>query len=378
MRDGAALRRGGGDNAAGHPLSRPAPKYPMAKHRFHEIDLLRGIACLMVVLYHYLHRGQAAGWIATSAEPWADALARYGYLGVHLFFIISGFVIFMSAEGGSARQFAASRVARLYPAFWVAAPLTAAVAWLFHADTFTVGPGQLLVNLTMAPHWFGVDFVDGAYWSLAVELQFYLLVGAALSLGWLHHAERLVAVWLLVAVADAWRPMWPVEFWLAAKWAPLFCAGICAYRIRTQGASAARFGLFAVAYLLALYQAIHAALWPGPGESAGSSALVIGVLVTAFHALFVAIAFGRLRLPSNGLAVWAGLLTYPVYLLHQNIGYVLLAALQPFVPPLAVRVLIVIAVVVAAAWAAVRWIERPLARRLRRWIDAPPVRPATA
>lgn len=352
----------------------------MTKERFHEIDVLRGLACLMVVVFHYLHRGPEAGWITARASPLVDGLARYGYLGVHLFFIISGFVIFMSAEGATTRRFAASRVARLYPAFWFAAPLTALVAWLAASETFKVQLLQLAVNLTMAPHWFGVEFVDGAYWSLAVELHFYLLVALALATGLLARAEWLVGGWLLLSAANAVRPMFPLEFWLDAKWAPLFSAGICAYLIRTRGANVVRLGLFSVAYLLALgYTALPLLVAArAPGAASGDNPWVVAAAITLFFALFTGIALRLWQLPASRLSVWAGLLTYPVYLLHQNIGYITIEALQEWVAPLGVRAALVGLMIGGIAWVCVRCVEQPLAPRLKRALDAPRPSPRVA
>lgn len=350
----------------------------MSKHRYHEIDLLRGVACLMVVAFHFLYRGQKAGWI-DDAPPAAVALAAsYGYLGVHLFFIISGFVIFMSAESGTVRAFAASRAARLYPAIWVAAPLTALVAATFSSPHFQVSWSTVLVNMTLAPHWFGVEFVDGAYWSLAVELHFYILVALALAAGWMHRAEWLIAGWLLLAGANLVRPMFPLEFWAAVKWAPLFCAGACAYLIRSRGSSGVRLALLAAAYLLAMAATVGPTLHPAPGDPHAASPVVTGGLVTLFHLIFLAIAFDRWRLGPSVFATWAGLLTYPVYLVHQNIGYVLLDALRPAIDSFAGRLDLVSAVIAVLAWAIVVAIERPLSATLRQALAPRRHGPATS
>ena len=352
---------------------------PMPKHRYNEIDLLRGIACLMVVAFHYLHRGQLDAWLTSAPSPAVESVARYGYYGVHLFFIISGFVIFMSAEGSTTRQFAASRVARLYPAFWIAAPLTALVAWLTASLFFKVQLSQLLINMTMAPHWFGVDFVDGAYWSIAVELHFYILVGLALSLGCLSRAEWLIGSWLVVSAINAVRPTYPLEFWLNAKWAPLFCAGICAYLIRARGRTPPRIVLFATAYLLAMYYSLAPLieLAPGPAKASRDSPWVVGAAITMFHALFVLIAADRWRVPASKLSVWLGLTTYPVYLLHQNIGYMLIESLRDRVEPFGLRVALVFAMIVLAAWLIVRHVEQTLSPRIRGSL-APKRVPSTA
>ena len=176
-----------------------------ATPRFHQIDFLRGLACLAVIAFHFLHRGQAGGWLTEPTWQWLQPLAALGHLGVHLFFIISGFVILMTARGATVRSFVASRVSRLYPAFWVGVLLTWLVAWATHSERFAVTPGQALVNLTMVPQWVQIEFVDGAYWSLAVELQFYLMVIALLYFGQMRRVETWMAVWLVIASVNAVR-----------------------------------------------------------------------------------------------------------------------------------------------------------------------------
>lgn len=128
-----------------------------ASPRFHQIDFLRGIACLSVIAFHFLHRGQQGGWLVEGTWPWLQPFAALGHLGVHLFFMISGFVILMTAQGATVRGFIASRVSRLYPAFWVGVLLTALVAWATHSEAFAVTPGQVLANMTMVPQWVQVD-----------------------------------------------------------------------------------------------------------------------------------------------------------------------------------------------------------------------------
>lgn len=336
-------------------------------HRFHELDLLRGIACVLVLLFHYLYRAQAAHWLTDQASPWIADAARFGYLGVHLFFIISGFVIFMSADGAAPRDFVASRVGRLYPAFWVAAPLTALVALLMGSTTFAATPSQLAVNLTMVPQWFGVKYVDGAYWSLAVELQFYLLVWLSLVTGWIQRPERLLAAWLALATLVAIRPIYRLEFWLDANWAPFFTAGICCYLIRQRGVTRARLALLAWAFLLCVYfVCLQPMRKPDHAAWTVSDAVVAGALLTVFFAAFLLIAFNRWRVAASPLTAWAGALTYPVYLLHQYIGYLLIEAPGWRAVPFGLRVAITTALVLAAAWAVNRFVERPLGPWLRR------------
>lgn len=193
--------------------------------RSHEIDLLRGAACASVVLFHFLYRGQQDDWITDRVGPLLSEIARYGYLGVDLFFIISGYVVFSSAQGVSVRGFVASRVARLYPAYWVAVCMTAGLAWALASPLFSVSPRDVLINLTMLMHLLplrlGVELVDGAYWSLAVELQFYLLTVVVLWTGTMARIEGLLAGWLLLSLVVFVRRMYLPTLWLALDWAAL-------------------------------------------------------------------------------------------------------------------------------------------------------------
>jgi peptidoglycan/LPS O-acetylase OafA/YrhL len=341
--------------------------------RFYQIDFLRGLACLAVVAFHFLHRGQEGGWLTERTWPWLQPLAALGHMGVHLFFMISGFVILMSAEGVAVRGFIASRVSRLFPAFWVGVLLTALVAWGSGSQAFAVTPMQVLVNLTMVPHWFRVEFVDGAYWSLAVELQFYLMVIALLHFGQMRRVEWWIAAWLLLSSVNALRPMYPLEFWLAVRWAPLFAAGMLFYRISRKGWNGQRYLLLLWAFSLSLWYGWSGAIGAKLGREAVALGLPLQVVLclVLFHGVFLAIVSGRWTMRASPLVHWFGVLTYPVYLLHQNIGYIALMA------PLAawqalefhLRVLVVMAVVVGVSWVVNRWIERPLSRRLRVLVD---------
>src|SRR5579859_2983882 len=107
------------------------------KSRIAELDLLRFIAALSVVLYHYGHPVDL-GSLAQVTE--------FGFLVVPLFFMISGFVILWTATKKNAVEFVASRLSRLYPTFWVCVLLTAAT---LYATDQRVTAAQVLANLTM-------------------------------------------------------------------------------------------------------------------------------------------------------------------------------------------------------------------------------------
>jgi len=343
-----------------------------ATHRFHELDFLRGMACISVLAFHFLSRGPRHQLMPGLDFPLLEPIAHFGYLGVQLFFVLSGFVIMMSAEGATARSFAASRVSRLYPGLWIAATLTAGAAWLLGDSRFQASGTEFLVNLSMVPAWFGIPYVDGAYWSLGCELHFYILVWLTIRLGLLSRFEQLMACWLLISTVNAIRPIWPVEFWLNAKWAPFFVAGGVFYQVRRHGFSPFRLGLLGAAFALAAFYTG----WDGPAEAAVGAAplarLTVQVsAVVAIFALFWLIATGRFQMRASPFVYYAGVLTYPLYLIHQNLGFMLYERLHRVTGMVIVPLVLMLAILLALSWGIHALVERPFGGRLRRWLARP-------
>jgi peptidoglycan/LPS O-acetylase OafA/YrhL len=336
-------------------------------HRFHEIDLLRGVACAAVVMFHYLSHGPRVGWMVPTTAPMLENIARYGYLGVHLFFVISGFVILMSAQSATPREFVASRVARLYPALWMGASITAGTAWLLSAQEFSISLQHYLANLTMFPHWLKVPYVDGAYWSLAVEVHFYLYVWLAMQLKQMHRLEWLLIAWLGVSALNLIRAAWPIEFWLNAKWAPLFVAGGTFFLIRTKGWSTRRGVLLLASWILATQYAVR-------GASTDNPWIVAGV-ITIIYAAFLGIAFDAWRLPRSHLTVMAGTLTYPVYIIHQFFGAMAYEQIYQLGNSAGAALGLTTLLVVIIGWAMHRFVEKPLGPRLRKLIEGDSIKP---
>jgi peptidoglycan/LPS O-acetylase OafA/YrhL len=110
--------------------------------RYSELDTIRGIAALMVVLYHYSVR----------YEYPVNPLISFdiGKYGVQLFFIVSGFVIILTLnKTAHAIDFIVFRFSRLYPAYWVAIIVTFSTAYLFTLPGREVGIDASIINLSM-------------------------------------------------------------------------------------------------------------------------------------------------------------------------------------------------------------------------------------
>ena len=152
--------------------------------RLELLDYSRFFAAIIVVLYHYTFNGIANGKIASLEH--IDSLiefTKYGYVGVELFFMISGFVIFNSAKNRTPSQFAISRALRLYPSYWFAVFFTSIFALYWGGDLMSVYPIQIIANFTLLQNYLNIGHVDGVYWTLVYEIAFYALVFFLLILG---------------------------------------------------------------------------------------------------------------------------------------------------------------------------------------------------
>ena len=327
---------------------------PPAGGRFAELDVFRGIAALTVVLYHYLFRFDQLYELETlSVEGlW---LGRYG---VHFFFLISGFVICWSLSNARGlAAFALSRFSRIYPAYWVAVIATFSIVALAGLPGREVGFGAFVFNLTMLQDFFYVPRVDRAYWTLTVELTFYFWIVLAYLAGQLHRAEYLfLPLMLLGALVHLGLVELParVALVLLVKHANLFGAGIVFFRLHESGRAptARRLAL----WYLPLSAAINFAIYP----------FVDALFVGSFYLVFLLALSGRLRGLCRAPLLWLGGISYSLYLLHQNIGYVIIRGVESWTGSERIGIAAAVALVLLAADLLTRTVERPAARRLRR------------
>ncbi|NUO59007.1 MAG: acyltransferase [Hamadaea sp.] len=293
----------------------------------HVLDYLRFVAAAVVLAFHYTFNGINNGKIASLDTYWPiTPVTQYGYLGVDLFFLISGFVILNSARNKTARQFAVGRAVRLYPAFWAAVLVTAAVTVAFgHVNGLTVTPKQVAINLTMVPSLLGAPLVDGVYWTLLFELEFYALVFLLLLAGQGRRLGAFLPWWAFGMLAVSLIvPQYAGLPGLGGYFA-LFAGGALIAEIRHHGPSVLRVaGLVASAATALPHAARHAhelEVATRVDFSETTAAVLVGVCYLAILSMCLP-RVAAVRLPA---AVLLGALTYPLYLVHAHIGYMMLS-----------------------------------------------------
>jgi peptidoglycan/LPS O-acetylase OafA/YrhL len=296
----------------------------MTKERFYEIDLLRFLAALSVVLFHYTFRGYAADDMSPLEFPYLGHFFKYGSLGVDLFFIISGFVILLTAYNRDAISFTISRMIRIYPAYWFSVTLTAAVIFLFGNGIFDIELTQYLANLTMVHGYFDVRHVDGVYWSLLIELKFYFLIFVLIIFKQIKHITIYLYPWLFISFIHHFYPLsGAAAFFLIPDWAAYFIAGAAFYLIRLQGHSVNKYVLIVASYILACLNAVDGVPNANTHFNAEFSATTIVFIISCFYLIFLLISAKKTHWINKPHFTFIGALTYPLYLIHQNIGFII-------------------------------------------------------
>jgi peptidoglycan/LPS O-acetylase OafA/YrhL len=320
------------------------------------LDMLRLLAALLVVCYHIFffswveRRGDGGISDAVNAQlSYVPAMpyTSWGWVGVDLFFVISGYVILMSSQGKRARDFAIGRFSRLAPALLcfstltliivlaahLTSPQAAVLAWVRTIILFPVGP-----------------WIDGVIWTLTIEAIFYFGIFLVL----LHRRDR-IALYsraALAVISVFWLAVFCNEtiggFGHAGAWlenfaesykarvvllstGPFFLLGMFAFEAQRSGLNKGLALCGAAAFLCCL-MALHATAINMEGTVVFHASWLVPMSV--WTGLVICCGFSiwweRRRPPGRRVRIVArqlGLMTYPLYLVHDIPGGLVLGFL---------------------------------------------------
>lgn len=337
--------------------------------RLYEIDLLRIFAACSVMLYHYLF-STYANVLSPLGFAAPSLLARYGYLGVDLFFMISGFVVMLTAWNRTPVSFVISRVVRLYPAYWVAVTLTAVVSVLLGAGRFPIGAIQYLANLTMLNSLADLENIDVVYWTLWAEVRFYLII---LAMTFFTITKRRVSIvawtWLgLTVLYELGVLPASTDLLLNTQYSHYFIAGMTLCMIYRFGPRWSWSALVALCGANALYRGAQFADDVGSRYHTVIRTPVVIVAILLIFGVMVAVALRRTAGLARPWFAALGALTYPLYLVHAHIGFIIFERLGDWVN----KYLLVagtMAAMIGLAYLINRLVEEPLAPLLRRRLE---------
>jgi peptidoglycan/LPS O-acetylase OafA/YrhL len=341
----------------------PKPNDRSDQSRVPGLDLLRLVAVAAVVFYHYGFWGPASNGVPQVALPYFASYAQYGFLGVPIFFTISGFVIAYSAEGRTPVGFAIARFSRIYPTFLFCMTLTFATILLLGGTTFEVNFAQWFANLFVAAPALGQSYVDTSYWSLVIEIVFYAWVAAFLALGLFpRRIDAIILVWLGITFANELTIDAPIfEKIFIADDSGFFAVGLLIYEYYRGRRDLKLYSILALSVGTSVSQAIHKL--ERLGVHTGGSfdvRIVAAICLLSIAVIFLATRIRRLPLPA-GLILAVGGITYPLYLLHMQMGYTILAGVAP-VRNAELWTAAIVSGAVILAWATWRFVEGPAHR----------------
>ena len=329
-----------------------------AQGRLSFLDCLRGIAALAVCFEHAGYR------LWPHFRELTHTYFSFGKFGVTAFFLTSGFVIPYSLErGNSLSRFWVSRFFRLYPLYWFSIVVAVTfLCWGVADVTETDFPGHLvrnvLINLTMFQEYVGTPNVLNLYYTLAMEMAFYI----GFSILFLKKMNRrsLPIAWLASTALATLAISVPLVMGRRVPLAGLFylmclTVGTTFYRNFTGKASTK--SVFALLWFIALstpveiycnYVLIKKA---DPLEHYALCA-VLASWSTAYAVFLAAYLFRAYRFPR--IFVWLGTISYSVYLLHPP-----LQAVVPVWPNPIYSFLAMLALTIGVSSCTYRLIEQP-------------------
>jgi peptidoglycan/LPS O-acetylase OafA/YrhL len=318
-----------------------------APQRLPVLDMLRGIASFAVCWFHLTN-----GNVAFLPAGILKSSGAYGWLGVEVFFVISGFVIPYALERSrygisDCGTFLLKRVVRLDPPYFITIGLILALGYLsaktpgYQGEGFIFSWPQTLLHVGYLNAFFNYPWLNPVFWSLAIELQYYLLIALIFPLlasrRWLFR----FSIMLLLAILSIAIPAAQFVF----HWLLLFLFGIATFQFRSRL-------LKRTAYF------IHIAV------IATGAFFCYGALI-CLTGLASALVIAFINFSHFGVLGWFGKISYSLYLLHAPIGGRIINFSSRFATTLPTKFLaIMVAAIVSilAAWALHKLVEHPAQR----------------
>jgi peptidoglycan/LPS O-acetylase OafA/YrhL len=313
-------------------------------NRLKTVDALRGVASLAVCFSHLTYS-------IFGPDSWLKLVGGYGSFGVQIFFVISGFIIPYTLWRASYRPhnygtFVLKRLIRLDPPYLVVVTLLIPIGYLsahapgYNGPPFHVTIPQVLLHLGYLNVFFGNNWLSGVFWTLAIEFQYYLLVGLFFPLISNRNPKLRLALFVCLGVLAVAIPMGTFIF----HWFFIFMLGMLVFQRYV--------GLINNRYFFALLGLLGVGAW----FTTSPLMAIIGVLTA------MAISFVRF---DNALFNFLGTISYSLYLIHEPVGRRVVNWGARFTTDFGEKILVLLiglASAICAAWLLYWFIERPAQR----------------
>ena len=308
------------------------------------LDLLRGIAALAVCYFHFTHGNPDF----LSKTNLLYQSGRYGFLGVDVFFVISGFVIPYAMYRGMYRfknfgKFLLKRVIRIEPPFIASIILVIALNWLstlspyYRGAGFTIDFTALALHLGYLNAFFQYPWVNDVYWTLAIEFQYYIIIALIFPL--LIHSKKYYS-FIAVGVFGM------MGFFITGhnfifNYGLLFVVGILLFQFKIGYLKDAEFGTLLLIALLMIFVKFD-------------KRYLVAALLPYFFILYFDF--------NNKISKFLGNISYSLYLVHIPIGGRIINICETLIQSELLRsvfVFVALAGSIFAAWVFFMVIEKP-------------------
>jgi peptidoglycan/LPS O-acetylase OafA/YrhL len=285
-------------------------------YRYKELDALRGIAALIVVFFHF-----------TMGRSEAKLGFKLGVTGVDLFFLISGFVIFMSlTRVNNSLDFVINRVSRLYPTYWTCVTFNFILISVYsinkneglaHIDFI-----KYLGNMTMFQCYFKISDLDGSYWTMITEMTFYIGILILFHLKLLKYLNIIgiglsVFVVIITSLGGDMILVNKIICWIPSlQFIPLFFAGTIFYKIYTiKSKLVENYAILIICLISQIF------LFNYSGRS--RFFLVrseYAIMLIIYFVLFTLFVNGKLNFIVSKWTLFLGKISFALYLIHDLIS----------------------------------------------------------
>ncbi len=315
-----------------------------SKNQMGSIELLRGIASLMVCWFH-LSRGTS---FFLPEGNWIRESGKWGYAGVHVFFVISGFIIPYSMHVkkyiiSDFWVFLKKRIVRIEPPYIASIVIIIALNYVstfspyYGGPPFSIDVFNILSHLAYLNIFTKEEWINPVYWTLAIEFQYYLLI--ALSFGLVSSTKTKVRMlFFAVFLGAVFLPVSDNSFLMS--YTPFFLAGIVLFQLYCKIGSEIQ-NLFLLLLVLGTIFYLN-------GSVIGF--LIIATLSTIWLVRSV-----------HPIFRFFGLISFSLYLMHSRIGGRVINITKSLTTDLLTReimVFVALAISIIAAWFFYYFIER--------------------
>ena len=265
------------------------------------VEILRGLAALAVCMFHF-----TKGYV--SETGWIRSVFQNGWIGVEVFFVISGFVITYSLLGSNYRfkdygKFLMKRILRIEPTYFFSIILILILGYLsslnpgFKGKPFEISISLLFQHFGYFVDLLGNDWFNPVYWTLAIEFHYYLIIGLLIAI-WNLNKSWLTTVTILSLVLLSFLNL---NVDSLVQYLDIFVIGIVTAFYKKEK--------FKMVYYISLTVMLFICIYINHGLLISSLTCLTALLISFFSDL----RGGRVML-------FLGKISYSLYLLHVPVG----------------------------------------------------------